>query len=128
VAEGGLPWRYAPDGSIAVASPAKETRVFDGKRYVLETGIRTDFALVHASVGDTQGNLVFDKTAMNFNPLAGMAGRITIAQVETLVPAGELDPAGVHLPGVFVQRIVETGPQHVQVEKRTTRDEAGASA
>jgi len=128
VADGGLPWRYAADGSIAVASPPKETREFDGRRYVLETGIRTDFALVHATVGDTQGNLVFDKTAMNFNPLAGMAGRVTIAQVERLVAPGELDPEGIHLPGVFVQHIVETGPQDVQIEKRTVRDEAGVSA
>ena len=128
VADGGLPWRYAQDGSVAIASPAKETRVFDGKRYVLETGIRTDFALVHASIGDTQGNLVFDKTAMNFNPLAAMAGRITIAEVERLVQPGELDPAAIHLPGVFVQRVVESGPQHVQIEKRTVRDEAGVPA
>ncbi|GAC1652369.1 MAG: hypothetical protein NVS4B6_28820 [Mycobacterium sp.] len=128
VADGGLPWRYARDGSVAIASPAKETRVFDGKRYVLETGIRTDFALVHASIGDMQGNLVFDKTAMNFNPLAAMAGRITIAEVERLVQPGELDPAGIHLPGVFVQRIVESGPQHVQIEKRTVRGEAGVPA
>jgi len=125
VADGGLPWRYAEDGSVAIASPPKETRVFDGKRYVLETGIRTDFALVHAAVGDTDGNLVFDKTAMNFNPLAAMAGRTTIAEVETLVEPGELDPAGVHLPGVFVKRIVETGPQRTLIERRTIRDGAG---
>ncbi|MBX7431315.1 CoA transferase subunit A [Mycobacterium sp. Y57] len=128
VADGGLPWRYAADGSVAVASPPKETREFDGQRYVLETGIRTDFALVHASVGDTYGNLVFDKTAMNFNPLAAMAGRITIAQVEKLVQPGELDPDAIHLPGVFVKRIVETGPQRARIEKRTVRDEAGESA
>jgi 3-oxoacid CoA-transferase subunit A len=128
VADGGLPWRYAADGSIAVASPPKETREFDGRRYVLETGIRTDFALIHAAVGDTQGNLVFDKTAMNFNPLAGMAGRVTIAQVERLVTPGELDPEGIHLPGVFVQHIVETGAQDVRIEKRTVRDEAGVTA
>ena len=128
VADGGLPWRYASDGSVVIASPAKETRVFGGKRYVLETGIRTDFALVHASVGDTQGNLVFDKTAMNFNPLAAMAGRVTIAEVETLVQPGELDPDAIHLPGVFVQRVVESGPQHVQIEKRTVREQAGAPA
>lgn len=128
VADGGLPWRYAKDGSVAIASPPKETREFDGQRYVLETGIRTDFALVHAAVGDTQGNLVFDKTAMNFNPLAAMAGRITIAEVESLVEPGEIDPGGIHLPGVFVQRIIETGPQHVRIEKRTVRDEAGVPA
>jgi len=122
VADGGLPWRYAADGSVAVASPPKEVREFDGKRYVLETGIRTDFALVHAAVGDTRGNLVFDKTATNFNPLAAMAGRITVAQVETLVAPGELNPAEIHLPGVFVQRIVETGPQRTLIEKRTIRD------
>lgn len=124
VADGGLPWRYGPDNSIAVASPAKETREFDGRSYVLETGIRTDFALVHAAVGDTDGNLIFDKTAMNFNPLAAMAGRITVAQVETLVAPGELDPDSIHLPGVFVQRIVETGPQRTRIERRTVRDKA----
>ena len=121
IADGGLPWRYAADGSIALASPPKETRVFGDKRYVLEEGIRADFALVHAHLGDTDGNLVFDKAAMNFNPLAAMAGRITIAQVEHLVQPGEIDPAHVHLPGVFVQRIVETGPQTPRIEKRTTR-------
>jgi 3-oxoacid CoA-transferase subunit A len=126
VAEGGLPWRYGNDGSIAVASPAKETREFDGRRFMLETGIRTDFALVHAEVGDTHGNLVFDKTAVNFNPLAAMAGRITIAEVETLVEPGELDPDSIHLPGVFVQRIVETGPQRSRIEKRIVREEVEA--
>jgi 3-oxoacid CoA-transferase subunit A len=126
VADGGLPWLYGHDGSVAVASPAKETREFDGRRYVLETGIRTDYALVHAKLGDTDGNLVFDKTAMNFNPLAAMAGRITIAEVETLVAPGELDPDAIHLPGIFVQRIVETGPQDTRIEKRTVRDKTEA--
>src|SRR5690349_21528313 len=111
VSEGGLPWRYNADGSAALASPPKETREFGGKTYVLEEAIAADFALVHAEIGDTEGNLVFNKTAMNFNPLAAMAGRITIAQVEKLVEPGELDPAQVHLPGVFVQRIVHTGLQ-----------------
>jgi 3-oxoacid CoA-transferase subunit A len=80
---------------------------------------------VHARRGDTDGNLVFNKTAMNFNPLAAMAGRITIAQVEELVQAGDIDPGTVHLPGVFVQRIVHTGPQDKQIEKRTVRTEEG---
>lgn len=128
VSHGGLPWRYARDGSIAVASPPKETRVFNGTRYVLETGIRADFALVHAALGDTQGNLIFDKTAMNFNPLAAMAGRITIAEVETLVAPGELEPGRVHLPGVFVQRIVETGQRPARIEKRTVQDKPEAHA
>ncbi|MBC2641256.1 MULTISPECIES: CoA transferase subunit A [unclassified Rhodococcus (in: high G+C Gram-positive bacteria)] len=127
VADGGLPWRYAADGSVALASPPKETRVFGDKRYVLELGITADFALVHALRGDTAGNLVFDKTALNFNPLAAMAGKITIAQVEELVPAGTIDPAQVHLPGVFVQRIVETGPQNKRIEKRTVSSTEGAT-
>ena len=100
--------------------------MFGAKRYVMEESITADYALVHAHIGDTDGNLVFDKAAMNFNPLAAMAGRITIAQVERLVEPGEIDPAHVHLPGVFVQRIVETGPQTPRIEKRTTR-EAGAT-
>ncbi|WP_280425817.1 CoA transferase subunit A [Nocardia carnea] len=124
ISEGGLPWRYGPDGSVAVASPPKEVRVFGGRRYVLEESIVADYALVHAAVGDTDGNLVFEKTALNFNPLAAMAGRVTIAQVEELVAPGELDPAHVHLPGVFVQRIVHTGPQNKRIEKRTVRQEA----
>ncbi len=127
VSDGGLPWRYAPDGSVAIASPPKEIREFNGKRYVLEEGINADFALVHAQRGDTLGNLVFNKTAMNFNPLAAMAGRITIAQVEELVQPGEIDPGAVHLAGVFVQRIVHTGPQDKKIEKRTVRDAQGAN-
>ncbi|OZC84619.1 succinyl-CoA--3-ketoacid-CoA transferase [Rhodococcus sp. 06-412-2C] len=119
IADGGMPWRYNADGSVSIASPPKETRVFGDKRYVLEESINADFALVHAETGDTAGNLVFDKTAMNFNPLAAMAGKITIAQVENLVEPGEIDPAHVHLPGVFVQRVVYTGPQDKRIEKRT---------
>ena len=119
IADGGMPWRYNPDGTVAIASPPKETRVFGARRYVLEEGIHADFALVHAELGDTEGNLVFDKTAMNFNPLAAMAGKVTLAQVERLVEPGEIDPGAVHLPGVFVQRIVCTGPQNTRIEKRT---------
>jgi 3-oxoacid CoA-transferase subunit A len=126
VAEGGMPWRYATDGSVAIASPPKETRVFGDKRYVLEEAINADFALVHARLGDTDGNLVFEKTAMNFNPLAAMAGRITIAQVEELVEPGAIPPGQVHLPGVFVQRVVHTGPQDKRIEKRTVRTAEGA--
>src|SRR3954469_12221766 len=90
VAEGGLPRRYAPDGSIAVLSEPKETREFDGTWFVLERGIVTDFALVHAWKGDRHGNLVYRKTARNFNPLCAAAGRITIAEVEELVEPGVL--------------------------------------
>lgn len=126
VADGGMPWRYATEGSVAIASPPKETRVFGDKRYVLEEAINADFALVHARLGDTDGNLVFEKTAMNFNPLAAMAGRVTIAQVEELVEPGAIDPGQVHLPGVFVQRVVHTGPQNKRIEKRTVRTAEGA--
>ena len=121
----GIPAFYTPaavDGTVAVASPPKEIRVFNGKRYVLEQAINADFALVHAKRGDTAGNLVFNKTAMNFNPLAAMAGRITIAQVEELVEPGEIDPGAVHLAGVFVQRIVHTGPQDKKIEKIIVRE------
>ncbi len=126
VALGGMPIRYAPDGSIAVASEPKEVRTFDGRDYVLETGIRADFALVRASVGDRHGNLVFDKSTRNFNPLAAMAGRITIAEVERLVEPGEIDPADVHTPGVFVQRVVALNPEQVaakRIERRTVSKE-----
>jgi 3-oxoacid CoA-transferase subunit A len=127
ISDGGMPWRYCADGSVAVSSPPKETRVFGEKRYVLEQAINADYALVHAEIGDTEGNLVFNKTAMNFNPLAAMAGRITIAQVERLVEPGEIDPGAVHLPGVFVQRIVHAGPQDKRIEKRTVRTSEGAN-
>lgn len=127
IADGGMAWRYAADGTVVTASPAKEVRVFHGRRCLLEAAITTDFALVHARRGDTAGNLVFDKTAMNFNPLVAMAGRITIVQVEELVNPGDIDPAHVHLPGVFVQRIVHTGTQHKLIEKRVVAEpRAGA--
>ncbi|MFJ5677950.1 CoA transferase subunit A [Streptomyces sp. NPDC093097] len=122
VADGGLPWRYDGAGGVAVASPPKEVREFDGCRYVLERGIRTDFALVRAAKGDRYGNLVFTRSARNFNPLAAMAGRVTLAEVEQLVEPGEIDPDHVHLPGVFVQRVVELTAQQAadkQIERRT---------
>jgi 3-oxoacid CoA-transferase subunit A len=121
VAEGGLPWRYRADGTVAIESPEKETRVFDGQEYVLEHSIVCDFALVRAARGDRHGNLSYDASARNFNPLAAMAGRITIAEVEQLVEPGELDPENVHTPGIFVQRVVEVGEAGKQIEKRTTR-------
>lgn len=122
VAEGGLPRRYAPDGSIALASPPKETREFDGEAYVLERAIVTDYALVHAWKGDRHGNLVFRESARNFNPPAAGAGRITIAEVEELVEPGTIDPDCVHVPGIQVNRVVHvpvTGPK--KIEKRTVR-------
>ncbi len=127
VAEGGLPWRYAPDGTVTLASPPKDTRDFDGRTYVLEQAIRTDFALVRAAVGDRHGNLVFHETARNFNPLAAMAGQVTIAEVEQLVEPGDLDPDRIHLPGIFVQRVVALSPAEAavkRIERRTVRKEA----
>ena len=121
VAEGGLPWRYHPDGSIALASPKKETRVFNGRPYVLEEGITCDFALVRASVGDRQGNLIFHKSTRNFNPLCAMAGKITIAEVEELVEPGQIDPEQVHTPGIFVRRVVVVGKSDKRIERITTR-------
>ncbi len=128
VAEGGLPWRYAADGSVLVASPPKEVRTYataSGPReFVLEEAISTDFGLVRAWKGDRHGNLVYRMSARNFNPLAAMAGRVTIAEVEHLVEPGELDPDEVHTPGVFVQRVVPLTPEQAadkHIEKRTVR-------
>ncbi len=129
VADGGLPWRYNADGTVAVESPPKEVRRFGDQDYVLETGIVTDFALVRAARGDRHGNLCYAKSSRNFNPLCAMAGRITIAEVEQLVEPGELDPEQIDTPGVFVQRVVEVGPAGKQIEKHTTRprpSEAGS--
>jgi 3-oxoacid CoA-transferase subunit A len=122
VADGGLPWRYDGNGGVALASPPKEVREFDGVEYVLERGITTDFALVRAAKGDRHGNLVFNKSSRNFNPLAAMAGKITIAEVEELAEPGEIDPEQVHLPGIFVQRVVALTPEQAadkKIEKRT---------
>jgi len=121
VADGGLPWRYRPDGSVALASPKKDTRTFDGREYVLENAIVCDYALVRASVGDRHGNLIFHEATRNFNPLCAMAGRITIAEVEELVEPGEIDPQHVHLPGIYVQRVVKVGPAGKRIERVTTR-------
>jgi 3-oxoacid CoA-transferase subunit A len=133
VAEGGLPWRYNPDGTVAVQSPAKETRIFRSLgaelEYVLEEAIVTDFALVRARIGDTHGNLVFEKSARNFNPVAAMAGNITIAEVDELVAAGSIDPDDVHLPGIYVHRIVQLGPvdaRELPIEKMTVRQKTSA--
>ncbi|MHB8462957.1 MAG: CoA transferase subunit A [Vulcanimicrobiaceae bacterium] len=121
VADGGLPWRYDGAGGIAIASPRKETREFAGKPYVLEEGIVCDFALVRASIADTEGNLVFHAATRNFNPLCAMAGKITIVEVEELVEPGTISPENVHLPGIFVQRIVHVGAEGKRIERITTR-------
>jgi 3-oxoacid CoA-transferase subunit A len=132
VAEGGLPWKYDESGNVVVASPAKETRDFtvngETREYVLEESIVADFGLVRAWKGDRHGNLVFRDSARNFNPLAAMCGRVTIAEVEELVEPGDLDPNAVHVPGVFVQRVVALTPEQAadkRIEKRTVRPKEG---
>jgi 3-oxoacid CoA-transferase subunit A len=119
VAEGGIPWRYDKNGRVMVSSPPKEVREFEGVPYVLEHAIRTDFALVHARYGDRHGNLIYAKSAQNFNPLCAAAGLVTIAQVEILVEPGELDPMQVHTPGIYVQRVVHVGDMEKRIERRT---------
>ena len=131
VSEGGLPWRYGPDGDVVLASPAKEVRTFGGRECVLEESITTDFALVRAAVGDRHGNLVFHQAARNFNPVVAMAGAVTIAEVEELVDPGDIHPDDVHLPGIFVQRLVPLTPEQAedkQIERRTVRPRAGEGA
>ena len=133
VAEGGLPWRYDAEGNVVLASPPKDTRTFEindgaggsvAREFVLEEAIVADFGLVRAWKGDRHGNLVYRDSARNFNPLAAMCGRVTIAEVEELVEPGELDPNNVHTPGVFVQRVVPLTPEQAadkRIEKRTVR-------
>src|SRR5450631_663715 len=135
IADGGVPWRYAPDGSIATSSPAKETREMNwhGKllTFVLEDAIVTDFALVRAWKGDRHGNLVFRQSARNFNPLAAMAGRVTIAEVEHLVEPGEIDADAVHLPDIYVHRVLALTPEQgadKHIEFRTVQPEGHRQA
>jgi 3-oxoacid CoA-transferase subunit A len=128
VAEGGLPWKYDAEGNVEVSSPAKEVRSFEtaegSREFVLERSIVTDFGLVRAWKGDRHGNLVFRESAQNFNPLAAMCGRVTIAEVEHLVEPGEILPEQVHTPGVYVQRVVPLTAEQAadkRIEKRTVR-------
>ena len=117
----GIPAFYTATGVGTLVADGKETRTFSGREYVMERGITGEFALVHAWKGDTQGNLIYRKTARNFNPLCAMAGRVTVAQVEHLVPEGELDPDAVHTPGIFVQRVVQCTSVVKRIERRTVR-------
>jgi 3-oxoacid CoA-transferase subunit A len=128
VADGGIPVRYDTEGNVVTTSPPKEVREFGGRQYVLETALTADFGLVRAAVGDRHGNLVFRESARNFNPLAGMAARVTIAEVEQVVEPGEIHPEDVHLPGVFVQRVVEVGTEGKKIEFRTNRPRTQAEA
>lgn len=117
----GIPAFFTPAGYGTEIAEGKEVRVFDGKPHILESALSADFAIVKAWKGDTEGNLVYKATAMNFNPMMAMAGKITIAEVEELVPAGELDPNHIHTPGIFVQRIFKGEKFEKRIEQRTVR-------
>lgn len=117
----GIPGFYTRTGVGTSVAEGKEQRDFDGVPYILERGIRADISLVKAWKGDAGGNLIYRKTARNFNPMAATCGRITIAEVENLVETGELDPDQIHTPGIFVQRIVHNPNAEKRIEQRTTR-------
>ena len=117
----GIPGFYTPTGVGTLVAEGKETKIFDGREYVLERGIVGDFALVKAWKADPFGNLVYRKTARNFNPMAATAGKITVVEVEEIVALGELDPDQIHTPGVFVQRIFKSPSLEKRIEQRTTR-------
>ena len=117
----GIPAFFTPAGYGTEVAEGKEVRVFNGKPHILESALHADFAIVKAWKGDTEGNLVFKATARNFNPMMAMAGKITIAEVEELLPAGELDPNEIHTPGIFVQRIFKGEKFEKRIEQRTTR-------
>ncbi|MFM7661557.1 MAG: CoA transferase subunit A [Bacteroidota bacterium] len=117
----GIPAFYTPAGYGTEIAKDKEVRVFKGKYHILESALTADFAIVKAWKGDTEGNLIYKATARNFNPMMAMAGRITIAEVEELVPAGHLDPNQIHTPGIFVQRIFKGNKFEKRIEQRTLR-------
>lgn len=125
VADGGIPTKYNSDGTVAKTSEPKETKEFDGVEYVLERAIVSDFALVKALKADRHGNVVFHESARNFNPPCAMSGKVCIVEAEEIVEAGEIDPDAVHLPGIFVHRIVQSAGRK-PIEKHTTRPKPGA--
>jgi 3-oxoacid CoA-transferase subunit A len=117
----GIPAFFTPAGYGTEVAEGKEVREFNGKPHILEMALTADYAIVKAWKGDTEGNLIFKATARNFNPMMAMAGKITIAEVEELVPAGELDPNDIHTPGIFVQRIFQGEKFEKRIEQRTVR-------
>ncbi len=118
----GIPAFFTPAGYGTEVAEGKEVREFNGKPHILESALTADYAIVKAWKGDTEGNLVFKATARNFNPMMAMAGKITVAEVEELVPAGELDPNEIHTPGIFVQRIFKGERFEKRIEQRTVRE------
>jgi len=117
----GIPAFYTKTGYGTLVAEGKEIKVFDGEHYVMERGLVADLSIVKAWKGDTEGNLVYRKTARNFNPMMATAGKITVAEVEHLVPVGEIDPDQIHTPGIFVQRIFEGHGYEKRIEQRTVR-------
>jgi 3-oxoacid CoA-transferase subunit A len=117
----GIPAFYTATGVGTLVAEGKETKVFDGRTYVMERGIKGDFALVRAWKADTFGNLIYRKTARNFNPMVATAGKITVAEVEEIVPVGTFDPDEVHTPGVYIQRILKSPGLEKRIENRTVR-------
>ncbi|MFL5815664.1 MAG: CoA transferase subunit A [Bdellovibrionia bacterium] len=117
----GIPAFYTPTGVGTLVAKGKETKEFDGRTYVLERALKADFSIVKAWKGDAMGNLVFRRTARNFNPMVATAGKICIAEVEELVPVGAIDPDQVHLPGIYVKRIFQGRGYEKRIEKRTVR-------
>ena len=135
VADGGLPWRYDANGNVLISSPAKETRTFvttEGEKpFVMEQAIVCDFGLVRAWKGDRHGNLMYRYSARNFNPMAAMSGKITIAEVEQLVEPGDLDPNQIHTPGVYVHRVLPLTPEQAadkRIERSTVRPKPAEEA
>ncbi|WP_188377565.1 CoA transferase subunit A [Halobacillus andaensis] len=119
----GIPAFYTPAGVGTPLAEGQEVRTFDGKDYLLQTGLRADFSLVRAAKGDHYGNLIYNKTAQNFNPMIAAAGKVTIAEVEQLVDPGKLNPDHIHTPGIYVQGLIE-GLQEKRIERLTVRAEA----
>jgi 3-oxoacid CoA-transferase subunit A len=124
----GIPAFFTKTGVGTIIADGKDLREFDGETYVMERGLFADIAVVHAHTGDTEGNLVYRKTARNFNPMMASAAKVTVAEVEHLVEAGEIDPDHIHTPGIFVKRIVHVPNPEKRIEQRTTRKRAPAEA
>jgi 3-oxoacid CoA-transferase subunit A len=122
----GIPAFFTKTGAGTIIAEGKEVREFDGEQYVMERGLFADIAIVHAWKGDTEGNLVYRKTARNFNPMMATAAKLTVAEVEHLVDSGEIDPDCIHTPGIFVKRLVHVANPNKRIEQRTTRARAAA--
>jgi len=124
----GIPAFYTKTGVGTLIAEGKEVKEFNGEKYLMERGLFADLAIVHAWKGDTAGNLVYRKTARNFNPMMATAAKITVAEVEHLLPAGQIDPDQIHTPGIFVKRIIQVGTALKRIEQRTTRKREAAAA